>query len=196
MTIAKIENGVVVQIDRTTNDAPAGWVECPNGVVVGQIKNGSIFENPAVQIDDLLRITKSAIDASMQARFKQGIIWKYNNADDPHPISIDDGAQKLFSYTTHLRGKGRTNSHGGKFRQNDVEFLINDTGLDEVCVFAAEWGLAIKRIGFDQIDSVEVMDITQLAAYDASQIDWTIDWSLDSQNNNLGWDNDTVLQNP
>lgn len=136
------------------------------------------------------------INIAMYTRFEQGVIWKYNNGGDPQTISINESIQKLFSYTTTLRGKGRTNSHGGKFRQGTTRFNIDDTGLEELSIFAAEWGLAIQRIAFDEIDVVEGMDAIQLAAYDAGQIDWTIDWSTDPQNNGKGWDNDTVQQIP
>lgn len=147
-----------------------------------------------------IKASKLAINKSMATRFKQGIIWKFNNAGVSYTISIDENIQKLFSYTTTLRGKGRTNSHGGIFRQRDTRFNINDPGLEELSVFAGEWGLAIQRIKFDEDDAVEAMNIAQLDDYlandTASQIDWSIDWSIDPQNNGMGWDNDTVMQNP
>lgn len=149
-----------------------------------------------LELDILREQCLGNINTAMYTRLEQGIIWKYNNGGDPQTISIDESIQKLFSYTTTLRGKGRTNSHGGKFRQGATRFSIDDAGLEELSIFAAEWGFAIQRIAFNEIDLVEAMDAIQLAAYDASQIDWTIDWSLDPQNSGNGWDNDTVLQVP
>ena len=147
-----------------------------------------------------IKSCKSAIDDAMNARLKQGIIWKYNNAGDPQPISVDESIQKLFSYTTTLRGKGRTGSHGGKFRQGNTRFNIDDAGMEELSIFAAEWGFAIQRISFDEYDAVEAMNATQLTDYLANemagQINWTIDWSVDPQNNGQGWVNDTILQIP
>lgn len=46
MSIAKIENGVVVQVDRTTNTPPAGWAICDDTVAPGMLWNGSEFETP------------------------------------------------------------------------------------------------------------------------------------------------------
>lgn len=138
----------------------------------------------------------AVIMTARDARIEQGIFWKLNNNDDPHAVSLDDGMQKFLSYTATLRGKGRTDSHDGNIQQGSMTFSINDTGIEELSVFAAEWGLAIQRIFLAELAAVELMDLAALKAYDASLIDWTIDWSTDSQNNGMGWDNDTVLQNP
>lgn len=46
MGIVKIENGVVVQVDRTTNVAPEGWVECGPDVACGMLWDGEEFSLP------------------------------------------------------------------------------------------------------------------------------------------------------
>lgn len=46
MAIAKIEGGVVVQMDLTTNTAPEGWVEAPANIVCGMLYADGAFTNP------------------------------------------------------------------------------------------------------------------------------------------------------
>jgi hypothetical protein len=47
MSIAKVENGVVVQVDRTTDEAPDGWVACGYGVACGMTYTNGVFAAPA-----------------------------------------------------------------------------------------------------------------------------------------------------
>jgi hypothetical protein len=46
MPIAKIENATVVQIDRTTDTAPDGWVSCGANVACGMLWDGEGFSDP------------------------------------------------------------------------------------------------------------------------------------------------------
>lgn len=46
MGIAKIEGGAVAQIDRTTDEAPEGWIVCGDDIVCGMLWDGSEFSNP------------------------------------------------------------------------------------------------------------------------------------------------------
>lgn len=181
---------------RFADDAPlpAGYTDVGSPPShTNQIWDGAEWNFPIAYllVDALL-----AVSAARDARLLQGIIWKLNNVGDPHPISLDDRMRKFFSYTAALRGTGRTDSHDGNVHQGALSFSIDDVGIDELSIFAAEWGLAIQRIALDEQDAAELMDVAALKAYDASLIDWDIDWSVDSQNNGMGWDNDTVLQNP
>jgi hypothetical protein len=47
MGIAKIENGTVVQIDRTTDEAPEGWLVVESEIVCGMLWDGEQFTVPA-----------------------------------------------------------------------------------------------------------------------------------------------------
>jgi len=178
----------------------AYWVVDP----VAKTLTFDASQNMSDKIDNLLSDVKIKISGAMSDRLKQGIIWKYNNGGTPYSISIDEGMQKLFSYTATLRGEGRTNSHAGKVRQGNVEFNINDTGMEELSIFAGEWGLAIQRKSWDAEDAVttyvdthtDVENVAYLESFNPLTIDWTIDWSQDPQNNGKGWTDDTVLQVP
>lgn len=46
MSIAKIEDGVVVQIDHTTNTLSPGWVLCDFSTVCGMLYANGVFTNP------------------------------------------------------------------------------------------------------------------------------------------------------
>jgi hypothetical protein len=46
MAIAKIEGGRVVQVDRTTDDAPEGWRVVGDHVVCGMVESGDDFAAP------------------------------------------------------------------------------------------------------------------------------------------------------
>lgn len=46
MGVAKIDGGIVTQIDRTTDEAPEGWVECGEDVACGMTWNGAVFGTP------------------------------------------------------------------------------------------------------------------------------------------------------
>lgn len=46
MSIAKIENGIVTQVDRTRNVPLAGWVECFSDTAPGTLYDGRNFKAP------------------------------------------------------------------------------------------------------------------------------------------------------
>ncbi len=47
MSIAKIEGGIVVQVDRTSDDAPEGWERVGDHVTCGMVRAGDDFAAPA-----------------------------------------------------------------------------------------------------------------------------------------------------
>ncbi len=145
-------------------------------------------------IDDCRDCKIAAVEAAKDACLETGINWKLNPGDDLHPISIDDGMREFLSYTAILRGKGRTNSHNGKVHQGSNTFDIDDAGLEELSIFAAEWGLAIHRIALVEIGLIEAMTLEDLGNYNPDNIDWTVTWGGTDQTN--GWSDSTLIQTP
>lgn len=136
------------------------------------------------------------INIYMDARIKEGIRWGLNTGSTKYDILLTDNMQGFLSRTTLKLIEGRTNPHGGFLVSNGVSFSINDVGIRELALFAGEWGDNISRIRFTQITALEAMNQTQVNAYDPSNIDWSINWALDNQNNGMGWNNDLCLQTP
>jgi hypothetical protein len=68
MPIAKIESGRVVQIDRTTDLAPAGWIVCAADIACGMAFDGSNFSVPALSARDVARAEIVRLESTITAR--------------------------------------------------------------------------------------------------------------------------------
>jgi len=139
------------------------------------------------------------VKAAMYARLTQGIIYKFNNGADPYPLQIRPSMRDFLDDMNSLRQRGRANPHAGKIWQNNtgqgyIEFTLDDDGLDELVLFSGVWGHKISQIANAEDTAVKLMDSTQLAAYNANAIDWSITW--DQADQNRGWTDDTMLQIP
>lgn len=150
----------------------------------------------AAQLTSALGVVTANIKLVMYARLKQGFKWKYNNVGPEYAISIDPEMEGFLTRLNLKFDAGRTNPHNGYIRSKGVKFNVDDAGANEICLFAGCWGDEISRICIDKQETALSMTLAQLQAYDSGAIDWTIDWSVDPQNNGNGWTDDTVLQIP
>lgn len=68
MPIAKIINGKVAEVDRTTNQALPGWIVVAADVVCGMAFDGSIFSIPAQTPVELAKIEITRLEATVTRR--------------------------------------------------------------------------------------------------------------------------------
>lgn len=129
------------------------------------------------QADNLaasLATCKSAIATAMQDRLVQGIRWKLNSGASWNQISLDSAMQNFFVVANAERSRGRANPHNGKIWQGDIEFDIDDVGIEDLAKFAGAWGFKICQIARAERSSLAAMTTEQRGAYDGGAINWTI----------------------
>jgi hypothetical protein len=68
MGLAKIEAGIVAQIDRTSDAPRAGWILCGDDIVPGYLYAGGVFSAPAPDARAAILRQISALEASVTPR--------------------------------------------------------------------------------------------------------------------------------
>ena len=70
MAIAKIENDTIVQVDKTTSDAPDGWEVVSDSVVPGMVRDGDSFVAPEPTEEEKADQERQRLDAMTASRFQ------------------------------------------------------------------------------------------------------------------------------
>jgi hypothetical protein len=171
-------------------DAPVGAIE-----VGAPPENGNmIFKNGAWIAP--ISIIADRINDAMYERLAVGIRWSYNAGTTKYNIPLSSNMTDFLLRNLVKMNELRTNPHKGFVFNGTEKFNINDNGLRELAIFAGEWGDEISRIRLNEIESLSSMTDQQLINYDASAIDWSINWAVDHQNNGKGWFDDLCVQIP
>ena len=122
------------------------------------------------------------IDAELKKRLRAGIIWKFEEAGDPHMVSLGPSMEKFLMLISGLLQGGAKDPHKGYLRTMAGTITgpdgsaLSDEAIGKLCVFAGMWGLEMSRIAIVEEINAYAMDIATMRAYNAEEIDWTVDW--------------------
>jgi len=185
----RIEDGILISWPESLGDEPTENEQ--NAIVL------------KYQIYTEFITKKSEIKSSMYVRIEQGITWKYNGGGTEYNVSLDDEMHNWMIRQLAKFNEGRVDPHNGFVQSNSVQFNIDDDGLKELCLFSGMWGDAISAIRITETSDLFDLaypetptgtELTDVQAYNVSNIDWSVTWSVPDQNN--GWSDNALTQTP
>lgn len=195
--IGGFSGAIVDDEEQDHPDVPEGAVEVAQPPShADEIWDGNVWAMP---VDIVRDSVKGAIKEEMMTRIEQGIRWSWSAEEPEYSILLDARMREVLASWHQLLNQPTpaTNPHGGFIKSNGVIFKgpgnidIPDAVVNEIAEFAGLWVSEISRISIIQQTLVEGMDITQLQAYVAASIDWTVTWT-----GHADWDNNLCLYHP
>lgn len=171
------------------------WVDVPDDTTTDDTYvDGQVIKYTPP--DETIESVSEKINLAMYKRIEIGVKWALNGGSTIYDVPLTDSMEGFLSRNLMKLNESRTNPHKGFIFNGAEKFNINDDGFRELAVFSGEWGDEISRIRLDEIESLQAMTQQQLNDYDSANIDWSVDWSQDPQNNGNGWDDDLCKQSP
>ena len=125
---------------------------------------------------------KSAISSALTEKVKSGIEWAFDEGSDAYPVGLEFEMREVLSVFKQLIDTGVENPHdgvlftGGNVIGKPGDNGISDATMSEICVFASLWVFKISRIAIALKFATYKMTTEQLNAFDASKINWEVEW--------------------
>ena len=185
MKKALIHGTGIVQIVESGEDfdvaKPLFWADVADTTTVyDTYVDGAVVKYQAP--DKTVRQVNDAISRALTARIKSGIEWAFDEGSDAHQVGLEFEMREVLSAFKQLIDSGVENPHdgvlfcGGSIIGKPGDDGISDATINELCVFASLWIFKISRISIALKFATHKKTTEQLNAFDASKINWEVEW--------------------